>query len=152
MDNEVVIQRKALCLAHFLYRNTIIEDYHSEGVTMDLQLYEEIKSIVKQGLKLINENAGILDSIFEQKDKEKIIRSANLPIVREVIFNMLMGNDWDAPTLLVYNGSDAPENYILDGVFLDFCKLHKPLSDTNMKILNKDIHSRIYTLIKNKII
>ncbi len=46
-NNENDLRKVALSLTHYVYRNTKLEDYHSEDVIMDKAFYKNLPNCVR---------------------------------------------------------------------------------------------------------
>lgn len=56
---------------------------------------------------------------------------------------------WDAPELLGLGSRPQDLSaYILGGAFAEGCRKGTVLSDEAMRRINKDVHSRVYTLLR----
>lgn len=53
MDNCFSLEALAIGVAHAVYRNTAVEDYHAEGRCMDDALYEDVRRIVSEKAALL---------------------------------------------------------------------------------------------------
>jgi hypothetical protein len=154
MDDQF-IRKKALCYAHYLYRNTMIEVYHSSGCFMDQHLYTAMCKIVDEKLKelagkdqivdkvLLNDPS-VIDDII-QTPKNGILKTINL--CQDIAADMKAGRNWDEAEILPFNSQTRLCQYILNGNFKKYCDEARILTDENMKALNKDIHNRIYTAL-----
>lgn len=156
MDDQF-IREKALCLAQYLYRNTMIEVYHSSGCRMDQHLYTTMCRVIDSRLKKLSGKNEIVDKILRNDPSviDDIIRTPKngvlktITLCQDITSDMKSGKDWDDAELVPFNANMKLPQYILDGKFKEYCEESKPLSDENMKILNKDIHNRIYTALIN---
>lgn len=60
---DISNRKLALCYTHIAYRNTALEDYHSQNVIMDDDFYNIIYEIVSKQIKRIKRNQKILVQI-----------------------------------------------------------------------------------------
>lgn len=161
-DNEQGKRKMALGISHYAYRNTVLEDYHSECIKMDMSFYKKIYRIVYTKLK----NAKLLHKYIENYSEEKLeskedldrllnnvpedLRFKFMRYLSEVLFGSMCGVEWDlAETLECNLNGKSLANYVLAGNFLECCKNGAILNDKTMRYINKDIHNRIYTLLIN---
>ena len=142
-------------IAHLVYRNTEVEDYHSESVVMDDAFYQTVTTIVSDKLKSVTRYYNQLMSTSID-DVQRTLQGESTGIdteffdfVNELAFNWACGLEWDSPVEL----SELPQGdlagYILNGHFKQCCAEHRELDDETMCFINKDINNRIYTLLLN---
>ena len=143
--NENFLRKLALSITHYAYRNTELEDYHSENVVMDMDFYQTIFKIVDSKIENVKKYTKYLTLGLYVSEEE---RESVSEYVRHLDFNCRYGSGWDQAKLL----DEIPENtdytqYILSGEFLKACKSNFELDDDAMCKINKDIHNRIFTLL-----
>ena len=142
-------------IAHLVYRNTEVEDFHSESVIMDENLYQTVAKIVTEKLKSVTRYynqlmSTSLDDVQRTLQGEKIeIDAKFLDFLNELAFNCACGMEWDSPVELTELPQGDLVGYILDGHFSQCCTEHRELDDETMCFINKDINNRIYTLLLN---
>lgn len=161
-NDEKGMRLMALSLTHYVYRNTAIEDYHSEGVTMDMEFYKKIYNIVyrkikkvKQFHKYIRNYSGTqlktlddLDAILKTVPEEYHLSFINY--LQDILFGFKMGVDWEPANkidTILQGKSEA--TFILSGKFIECCQNGCILDGKTMYHINKDIHNRIYSLLLN---
>ena len=147
----------AIVLTLFLYRNTIIEDFHCKNIKMDEKLYKTIYGVVYRGYKLLAENKRILEILLSDRPIFTFVKELNekkLNVrVAQGIFVLLPSNPgWDKPTKLDIEIPKSKVKFILDGEFKKCCNEGCYLNDDIMCRVNKDICNRIYTLLINDIL
>ncbi len=125
----------ALSITHYVYRNTRLEDFHSESVRMDRYFYRIIYSTVRTKLKNVKELQRYIDSFpdGDLRDKntlDKLINSVpkelQLKFIRylqDITFGLFFGADWDA-AIQVENirVNQSCANYVLAGKFNECCQ------------------------------
>lgn len=161
MYNDENGRRKmALSITHYVYRNTKLEDYHAETVKMDQNFYRKIYSIVKAKIKNVQLFQRYVDS-FSQEDLnnqailEQLINSVPeelqlrwIRYLQEIIWGMQYGANWDpAQRMQSISAGQSLAGYILAGKFLDCCNDGCILDDDTMRVINRDVHNRVYTLL-----
>lgn len=161
MYNDDIGRRKvAISITHYAYRNTKLEDYHSDGVKMDKNFYRTIYNVVSSKLKNVRLLQRYLDdfpneNISDKQVLDKLIGSVpdNLQLkfikyIQEIIFGQLYGTQWE-PAKLVPEIAEGQSyaNFVLAGKFSECCKNGCILDDAAMCLINKDVHNRIYTLL-----
>lgn len=149
----------ALCYAHMIYRNTEVEDYHSQGVVMGDDFYSIVYRIVSKQIRRIKRNQKIAIKINTLDACAEMLQSMYYPRAKELHKYILdvyytikfqFGSAWDpAKTLETEYPKDAAE-YILSGRFKECCERHQVLDDKTMAYINRDVHDRIYTLVSMK--
>lgn len=121
----------ALSITHYVYRNTRLEDFHAECVQMDRNFYRIIYNTVRTKLKNVREL------------QLKFIR-----YLQDITFGLFFGTNWDtAVQAEKIRANQSYANYVLAGKFNECCQNGCLLNDATMRIINKDVHNRIYTLL-----
>ncbi len=145
----------AKIFAHFLYRNTAVEDYHRENVCMDEKLYAAVLRIVTSNLRKVARNHNLLLSVKEEELASVVnamypTRAMEfLHYAQEFAFYCTYkpGFGWDPPVLLQTQPPKDKAVYLLGGEFLRGCTRRWDFDDSAMCRINKDIYNRIYTLV-----
>jgi len=109
----------ALCYAHIAYRNTDLEDYHSQNVIMNDDFYHIIYEIVSKQIRRIKRNQKILIQINSLDEYKTILQQMYYPRAKELqkfaldVFGTIqlkMGSQWDpAEALESKRPKDAAE-------------------------------------------
>ncbi len=159
-DTEEGKRKVALSLTHYIYRNTRLEDYHSAGVEMDGGLYKKIYATVYaklKNVKLLHKYiAGYPRELKSVSDFEKLmdtvperLRFKFQRYLDELLWGIRYPPKWDEakPCAPPAEGQGAA-SYVLGGKFAECCKEGCVLDDGAMRNINKDVHDRIYTLLK----
>lgn len=159
-NNENDLRKVALSLTHYVYRNTKLEDYHLEDVIMDKAFYKKIYRIVYDKVnkvKLLHKYVTRFPENYDRaQDIDKLIDTVpynlQLKFIRyfqELVWGFNFGVDWDAATVCEPpHKNQSLANYILAGNFSKCRKKGSALNDSAMCYINKDVHNRIYTLLK----
>lgn len=154
----------AKSITHYVYRNTLIEDYHSQRIKMDMKLYKKIYKVVCIKLKEVKKfhpyiynspqkfpdlkdmrNCLIVINSVSEEAKLKAIKYCEA-----IWLNMFYGTSWEVAAKLDINSNMKYEAaYILEGHFIECCKNGEILDNKTMCYINKDIHNRVYTLLVN---
>ncbi|MDE6656661.1 MAG: hypothetical protein K2J85_06705 [Anaeroplasmataceae bacterium] len=158
-NSEAGKRKMALAITHYAYRNTFLEDYHSESKRLDMNFYNELYSIVDEKLR----NVLLFHKYIEGYPKEQInkadiedltatvpeeLRVKFLEYLLDILFHSNFGSDWDTAEILECNlNGECITDFVLSGHFLECCKNGEILSDKIMCYINKDVHNRIYTLL-----
>lgn len=150
----------ALSITHYAYRNTRLEDFHAECVRMDQNFYRIIYNTVRAKLKNVKElqryidsfpdadlrNKDTLDELLNSVPEE--LRLRFIRYLQEITFGLLFGADWDAAIEIEkIRANQSGANYVLAGKFRECCQKGCILNDATMRVINKDVHNRIYTLL-----
>lgn len=154
-------RKLALAITHYAYRNTVLEDYHSDSITMDKSFYKKIYKTVYCKLKNVEkfhkyikifhsdtnfkeELEKLLNTVPEE-NHFKFLRYFN-DIMLEVQLNC--GVAWDPAEVVDCNiNGKSLAHYVLSGCFVECCEKGAILDNATMCYINKDIHNRIYTLL-----
>lgn len=152
----------ALSITHYVYRNTRLENFHSECVYMDKNFYRLIYNTVRTKLKNVKEMKKYIDAfpdvdLNNKNELEKLISSVpeelHLRFIRylqNIFFGLYFGAEWDDAILIEkIRKNQSCANYVLAGKFSECCQKGCVLNDENMCVINKDVHNRIYTLVIN---
>lgn len=160
MEQSLFTEKQlARCYAHYVYRNTVIEDFHAEGVCMDDAIYRKMYRVVRAKTENIKKYSQYL-SLLEYGENiaqglDTLPPDIAVPVIRfikDIIFNSYMGSGWEEAQLLDKLPEKSMPHYILAGTFREYCDDHAKLTDSAMREINKDIHNRIYTLIVHKML
>lgn len=160
-DTDEELRKVARSVTHYAYRNTKLEDYHSDGVKMDGAFYKKIYAIVYKKL----ENVRLLHKYIARfpracsgkEDIDELIGTVPeelqlkfIKYVRELVWGFYYGTQWDAAEVCshISEGQNAA-GYVLGGRFKECCEKGAVLDDKTMCYVNKDVHNRIYTLFVN---
>jgi len=158
-DDE--LRKVALSLTHYVYRNTKLEDYHADCVTMDGIFYKKIYAIVYKKLanarQLHKYVANYPERIESKEDFESLLKTVPkdlhlkfISYLQELLWGLTFGTQWDAATVCApIESSQSGATYILGGRFKECCALGCRLDDKTMCYINKDIHNRVYSLLVN---
>lgn len=156
---DISNRKLALCYTHIAYRNTALEDYHSQNVIMDDDFYNIIYEIVSKQIKRIKRNQKILVQINSLEECNTLLQQMYYPRAKEFqefaleVFRTIQfknGSQWDPAEVLESKKPKDAAEYILSGHFKECCELHRKLDNATMKYINRDIHNRMYTLITMK--
>ena len=153
--NSLSDEELAKIFAHFIYRDTEVEYFHSKTVRMDETLYKAIFRIVSSNLKKIARNHRLLAAIKEEELSSVLAamyptRAIEFVKYAKVFFDYCSFKawmDWNTPVLLQTDIQKDKAAYILGGAFREGCTLHWPFDDVAMCRINKDVCNRTYTLI-----
>lgn len=152
MDNSFSLEALAIGVAHAVYRNTAVEDYHAEGRRMDDALYEDVRRIVSEKAALLIKRMPLL--LCAHRNGWASIRTLNnispeeTSFFQEVVFGILCGSGWEAPHKIdLHIGGNIAE-FLLAGEFRKHCDGAHRLDDAAMKPINKDIVDRVYCVLK----
>lgn len=155
MFHSFTLEEQAFWLSRMIYRDTVIEDYHSNEVALDIEIYHVILKTVAENVEKVLSYHHIVLNIRQQQDVDKELRRMSLPAREEFIryvmsihYLSMCKCNWEPPEKieLLARPKDLAE-FILDGHFIECCKNHCILSDSVMYYINKDIYNRIYTLL-----
>ena len=154
-NSKQQLKKLSRAIAHLVYRNTEVEDFHSESVIMDEDLYQTVTTIVADKLKSVTRYYNqLMSTSFD--DVQRAIQGEStgidvdfLDFVTELAFNCACGLEWDSPVELAELPQGDLVDYILNGHFKQCCTEHRELDDETMCFINKDINNRIYTLLVN---
>lgn len=152
---EISTQNLSVAIAHYVYRNTKIEDFHSEDAALNGNLYALMHDIVERKIACVRRFLPLLRSVetpeawneaaaqlhSAQAAKEFAAFSA------EVLFKMNSNAGWDAAKEVTQPKDGALADFVLGGVFVQGCREGWHLSDDVMCRINRDINDRIYTLL-----
>ena len=150
------LQRLAIGLTHYIYRNTKIEDYHADMVNMDNRLYLWALDYYKERIKIVLRRKKIIKAL-ENNDIEAIKemleyygeKSPVYCMIFEIILFMA-NTTWDAPVEVEKKDPHTTGyRYMLEGKFFRHCMDGDKLDNKVMCDINKDICNRIYTLLLN---
>jgi len=138
----------ALLLANLTYRNTsVIEDSHSLNRKMDMAFFEEAKETVNEKFQ---ELLTTFDNVQKGRPPANIIEEEFLFVLVAYSTN---GEGWDEPVIIDAEYTGNVGDYVLGGEFLKACQNGEKIgSQQLMKRLNKEVHSRYYTLVHDCII
>ncbi|MBE6679524.1 MAG: hypothetical protein E7598_03280 [Ruminococcaceae bacterium] len=153
--NEITTQNMSVALVHYIYRDTVIEDYHSECVIMDGALYEIIYKVVRKNLSRAKRFYPVFKRIKEPDDVVLLPRETfSSSLAKEFLLfaaGILMLNNtnagWDDAKEIEWKNFKKPAEFVLNGVFKEYCDNHVVLDDKAMCEINKDINNRVYTLL-----
>lgn len=152
---EINTQNLSVAIAHYVYRNTRIEDFHSEDAVMNASLYALMHDIVERKIACARRFLPLLRSIEtpeawnEAADKLHSAERAKefACFSAEVLFRMNSNAGWDAAKETEQPKDEALADYILGGAFTRGCREGWHLTDDVMCRINRDINDRIYTLL-----
>ena len=155
MFHSYSLEEQAYYLSRIIYRDTEIENYHSEEAVMDRKLYNEMYAVVDKNVKTVLQFHQKLLKIRNKQDVDNEMRaiSASEQIaLKDYALGFyavtICKPNWDPPEKLAL--PEKPEDFaqfILGGRFIECCEKHCNLSDPVMCDINKDVHNRIYTLL-----
>ena len=161
-NSEEEKRKLSLAIVHYAYRNTVIEDYHSYGIKMDMNFYKKIYKIVHTKLanvKNFHRYVNLFDATGRKEDFENIIKlvpeEQHFKFMRYFADIMYMykdqfGWEWEPAKLIDVNlDNKSYANFVLSGNFLESCKNGIILDDKTMCYINKDINNRIFSLLIN---
>lgn len=157
MNQHLFTERQlANCYTHYIYRNTIIEKFHTERRCLNSILYKKMYRVVYNRVKKVNKYSKYLylldcgENMSQELDKipEDSVMSV-IRFIKDIVFNSYMGHNWDEAEALDELPDNGIASFILSGKFKECCNNNEKLSDQTMYYINKDIHNRIYTLIIN---
>ena len=152
MTEKISIELLSIGVAHAVYRNTEVEDFHAECRLMDKALYDDVYKIVSEKVNLLIKNIPILIFVHQNGllpiEDFKDFSMAELDFLACVLFGIQCGIEWDMPENNdLYTGGDITE-YLLNGEFKKRCDSRSTFDDTVTKPINKDIVNRIYSVLK----
>ncbi len=143
----------AIIYTHYIYRNTIIEKYHTQNMTMDESLYKRIHKVVAQKPTYLSKFIVFDKEIVTSEDIARTCMSLDSTTGKEFLrflseLKEPFGNDWDNPIEYKDEQIKNKADYILGGNFIESCKKHVTFNDYAMRYINKDICNGVYTLIQ----
>ena len=148
----------AIALSHYIFRNTEIEDLHSQGIKMNFKFYLESIDYFGQIVNQVNRNKKIVSLFLKDKWEQVIVQKIQngeikTNIQKRLCFDLssylLMMPDWDKPILLSEKPCKGITRYIFKGKYAEHCVNESILDDKTMCEINHEICNRIYTLIEN---
>lgn len=155
MFNSTSIEDQAFYLSRMIYRDTKIERYHTDGVVLGMEVYEDMLEVVDQNVKMVQRYHLKMLSIQTEKDADAQLSSMSSferdEFKRYIsVFSFLSKSacNWDPPQIIEL--PILPEDlsqFILSGHFIECCREHRVLTDPTMRYINKDIYNRVYTLM-----
>lgn len=148
----------AIGICHAIYRNTEVEDYHSDDRLMDEALYRDVYQIVSNAIPLLLGVKNLLLTICTD-GASKLLPWDKCPNTKEeisffgdIIFGVQCGLEWDEPTDIEEAPGEDLAEYLLGGTFKTFCDGKRHLDDSVMRPINKDITNRAYKVLKEIIL
>lgn len=152
---EISTQNLSVAIAHYVYRNTRIEDFHSEDAIMNASLYALMHDIVESKIACVRRFLPLLRSIETPEawnEAAAKLHSAEAAkefacFSAEVLFKMNSNAGWDAAKETEQPKDEALADYILGGAFVQGCREGWHLTDDVMRRINRDINDRVYTLL-----
>ena len=87
MDEEL-LQILSRALTHLVYRNTVVEDLHAEGVCLD----DETMKIINKEVN--NRIYTLLNWYFSENEEDRNF------VAQLVSFSSMFGSDWDKAEML----------------------------------------------------
>ena len=152
MELIFTTEKIALGLAHAVYRNTKIEDYHSIDRTMDENLYNDVYKIVDQKMRRVLSNKEKIQYLHN-KDMSLFVNKNEMakiydPIIGDIIFGIQCSSGWDDPVEISERPDENPARYLLNGEFKNHCDGKNIFDDSVMKTINKDIANRSLMILK----
>lgn len=160
MFNSVSIEDQSFYLSRMIYRDTKIEDYHSDRVILGMDIYNDMVKVVDKNVKKVQRYHHKMINIQTERDADAqlcLMSSSERNEFRQYVsaFNFLSKCicNWDPPEKLKLLSSPKDlSRFILNGHFIECCQKHHVLSDPIMCYINKDIYNRIYTLMCKNIL
>ncbi|MDE6274803.1 MAG: hypothetical protein K2L87_07145 [Clostridiales bacterium] len=163
MFNDDTGRRKmALAITHYAYRNTAqLENYHSgEPKPMDREFYRTIYGVVYPRLKKAQLLQRYIDDfpsgdLNSQEDFNALMDTVPeelqlrfIGYIQSIFSQFTFGKLWNAAELVepIKAGQSAAK-YVLGGAFAACCESGALLNDATMRLINQDVHNRIYTLL-----
>ena len=125
MDDRLSLEALSIGVAHAVYRNTEVEDFHAEGRIMDQALYDDVYKIVSRKADSLIKSMHLL--IYAHKNGLlAILDMQNVPaeemaFLQDVIFGIRCGCTWDLPREADMYVSDDVAAFLLDGEFKKHC-------------------------------
>lgn len=156
-SERMTAEELSLICVHYAYRNTSLENYHCKSVIMDETLYKTMHRIVARNLNYIKQFLALDLNIHDENDLKEAAYSFRPSIGKHFFrffgeFIYKSGSDWEKPKELDIPVTKNLATFILGGKFVECCKIGAQLDDTTMCIINKDVHNRIYTLLRQGIL
>lgn len=152
----------ARSITHYVYRNTVLEDYHSKCVKMNMKFYKKMYKVIYTKLEQVKKFYSYIYNSPQKFPDIKDMRNClaiidNVPernkleaieYCEAIWWNMYYGSNWEVAERLDINSNmECEAAYILEGHFIECCKKGEYLNDKIMCYINKDIHNRVYTLL-----
>lgn len=153
------------------YRNTVIEDIHAskKPITKRIkkQVVDELARCIDfactmQPIMELRSLDDIEDCIVHGLEDDARVQIATY--LRSMTFGDACSSEWDAPQLVddaIFDELDEklcymdrefwPQTiaeFVLDGQFSINAKKRVRLNDNDMKIMNKDVHNRMFTVLE----
>lgn len=153
------LENLAFIFSLYLYRNTIIEDYHAKSVVCNRQLYRNIHSAVTRKYNTLSNMRYLLDILESEHplynlliliENGTVSELKEIKAIQEITYYLNWKNDWDIPYVLDIDILDNKVSFILAGKFKEACNNNWILNDESMCIINKDVCNRIYTLLSKE--
>lgn len=155
MGKTLTLETLAIGVAHAVYRNTAVEDYHNEKRLMDASFYENVYRIVSEKVDLLKESIDLLicshKSGMAEVSKLKNIPPQNMDFYIDVLFGVGCGLKWDAPRETDLQLGNDIAGFLLGGEFKKYCDGTHVFDDTVMKQINQDIVDRAYCVLRHMI-
>ncbi len=155
MEEHTFEKRLAKSITHYIYRNTALEDYHADGVTMSAAFYDTMYGIISEKLKTVVAETDAFLHCPPEKIQEIFARFSpeNTDTferyVIEISFGFHYGTSWDEPVYLTEKPQGDLTAYVLGGQFRAHCEAGACLDDAAMCRINKDVYNRVYTLLSD---
>lgn len=148
----------SIALSHYVFRNTEIEDFHSQSKKMDFEFYLETIAYCGQFVNRINRNKKLISIFLEENWEKRLLQIVKenkklTNVQRNLCLNLWWYLTalpcWDKPEIISEKPSRGITKYIFNGKYFEHCANESILDDKTMCDVNHDICNRIYTLIES---
>ena len=149
---DISLEQLTIGITHAVYRNTEIEDYHSNGRVMDKTLYKNTYTIVKRNISKLIDAKDLMKEVLEKgitrPEEYTHITLQGCRLLMDILFGIQCGSNWDPPHEIDILPEGDPAKYLLNGVFINLCDGEHIFGDSVMKTINQDITNRILMILK----
>ena len=152
---EISTQNLSVAIAHYVYRNTRIEDFHSEEAVLNADLYALMHDIVGRKIACVRHFLPLLKNVETPEAwNEAAAKLCSAEAAKEfasfsaeVLFKMNSNAGWDTAKEIKQRKDGALADFVVSGAFAQGCREGWHLTDDVMRRINRDINDRIYTLL-----
>lgn len=153
MDDRLSFELLAIGVAHAVYRNTEVENFHVKGRIMDQSLYDDVYKIVSEKANTLIKSMHFLiythqNGLLTILDFQNVSEE-EMDFLQDVIFGIQCGCNWDLPSRIEMRVGNDVATFLLSGEFKKHCDGIHIFDDAVMKPINKDIVDRTYCILKH---
>ncbi len=152
------------------YRNTILEDIHSNGTPITDEVREEIINELVTAIYMVSNMHPLIEQDIDNIEEcilnmPEDVNEWIVTYLREMTFADACSSQWDAPSevekaifeelddeLCELDSDDWPEviaNFVLAGQFSHNQENNVVLTDSVMADMNRDVHNRMFTVLEH---